>query len=75
MRTFRGSPLRRPCRRQNLLAAGNPFATVPASRWGHHGHSQRVEHTLLLAASARSPGVRCVQHFPFLDFLPAPVDG
>jgi len=23
----------------------------------------------------RSPGVRCVQHFPFLDFLPAPVDG
>ena len=22
-----------------------------------------------------SPGVRCVQHFPFLDFLPAPVDG
>ena len=37
--------------------------------------SQPVEHTLLLAATLRSPGVRCVQHFPFLDFLPAPVDG
>ena len=54
---------------------GNPFAKMPASRWGHDGHSQPVEHTLLLAASPRSPGVRCVQHFPFLDFLPAPVDG
>ena len=40
-----------------------------------HVLSQPVEHTLLLAASPRSPGVRCVQHFPFLDFLPAPVNG
>ena len=40
-----------------------------------HVLSQPVEHTLLLAASPRSPGVRCVQHFPFLGFLPAPVDG
>ena len=30
--------------------------------------NQPVEHTLVL-------GVRCVQHFPFLGFLPAPVDG
>lgn len=40
-----------------------------------HVLSQPVEHTVLLAASPRSPGVRCVQHFPFLGFLPAPVDG
>ena len=40
-----------------------------------HELSQPVEHTVLLAASPRSPGVRCVQHFPFLGFLPAPVDG
>jgi hypothetical protein len=37
--------------------------------------SQPVEHTLVLAASPRSPGVRCVLHFPFLGFLLAPVDG
>ena len=30
--------------------------------------SQPLEYTLVL-------GVRCVQHFPFLGFLPAPVDG
>ena len=40
MRTFRGSPLRRPCRRQILLAGGNPFAKMPASRWGHDGHTR-----------------------------------
>ena len=40
-----------------------------------HVLSQPVEHTVLLAASPRSPGVRCVQHVPFLGFLPAPVDG
>ena len=34
-----------------------------------------AEHTLVLRASPRSPGVRCVQYFPFLGFLPAPVDG
>ena len=34
-----------------------------------------AEYTLVLGASPRSPGVRCVQHFPFLGFLPAPVDG
>jgi hypothetical protein len=73
-------PPSRPCRRQNLLsrgeqnllAGGNPFAKLPSRRRGHDGHGQPVEHTLLLAASPRSPGVRCVQHFPFLDFLPAP---
>ena len=37
--------------------------------------SQPVEHTLVLGARPCSPGVRCVQHFPFLGFLPAPVDG
>ena len=37
--------------------------------------SQPVEHTLVLGASPCSPGRRCVQHFPFLGFLPAPVDG
>jgi hypothetical protein len=58
-----------------LLAGGNAFVKIPASRWGHDGHSQPVEQTLLLAASPRRPGVRCVQHFPFLGFLPAPVDG
>ncbi len=40
-----------------------------------HVLDQPVEHTLLLAASPRGCGVRCVQHFPFLGFLPAPVDG
>ena len=40
-----------------------------------HALSQPVEHTLLRAASPRSCGVRCVQHFPFLGFLPVPVDG
>jgi hypothetical protein len=37
--------------------------------------SQPVEHTLVLGASPCSPCRRCVQHFPFLGFLPAPVDG
>ncbi len=37
--------------------------------------SQPVEHTLVLGALPCSPGRRCVQHFPFLGFLPAPVDG
>jgi hypothetical protein len=40
-----------------------------------HVLSQPLEHTVLLAASPRSPGVRCVRHFPFLGFLPAPVGG
>ena len=40
-----------------------------------HVLSQAVEHTLVLGARPCSPGVRCVQHFPFLGFLPVPVDG
>jgi hypothetical protein len=40
-----------------------------------HVLSQPVEHTLVLGARPCSAGVRCVQHFPFLGFLPAPVDG
>lgn len=37
--------------------------------------SQPAEHTLVLGASPCSPGIRSVQRFPFLGFLPAPVDG
>jgi hypothetical protein len=37
--------------------------------------SQPVEHTLVLGARPCSAGIRCVQHFPFLGFLPAPVGG
>ena len=40
-----------------------------------HVLSQPAEHTLVLGALPCSPGVRCVQHFPFLGFLPASVDG
>ena len=40
-----------------------------------HVLSEPAEHTLVLGARPCSPGVRCVQHFPFLGFLPAPVDG
>jgi hypothetical protein len=34
-----------------------------------------TEYTVVQGASPRSPGVSCVQHFPNLGFLPAPVDG
>ena len=37
--------------------------------------SQPAQYTLVLGARSVSTGVRCVQHFPFLDFLPDPVDG
>jgi hypothetical protein len=37
--------------------------------------SQPGQCTLLQAAAPVSTGVRCVQHFPFLGLLPAPVDG
>lgn len=59
----------------------NPTAELVATLSGGifdlklHALGPLVEHTLLLAASPRSCGVRCVQHFPFLGFLPAPVDG
>ena len=59
----------------------NPAAELVATISGGifklklHVLSQPVEHTVLLGASPRSAGVRCVQHFPFLGFLPAPVDG
>jgi hypothetical protein len=59
----------------------NPTAELVATLTGGifelklHALGPLVEHTLLLAASPRSCGVRCVQHFPFLGFLPPPVDG
>jgi hypothetical protein len=34
-----------------------------------------AERTLVQGAAPCSAGVSCVQHFPFLGFLPAPVDG
>jgi hypothetical protein len=34
-----------------------------------------AQYTVVQGASPRSPGVSCVQHFPNLGFLPAPVDG
>jgi hypothetical protein len=34
-----------------------------------------AEHTAVQGAAPCSAGVSCVQHFPFLGFLPAPVDG
>ena len=34
-----------------------------------------AEHTVVQGAAPCSPGVSCVQHFPNLGFLPAPVDG
>ena len=37
--------------------------------------SQPAQYTLVQGAAPVSTGVRCVQHFPFLGFLPAPVDG
>ena len=36
---------------------------------------QPVQYTLVQGAAPVSAGVRCVQHFPLLDLLPAPVDG
>jgi hypothetical protein len=59
----------------------NPVAELLATNEGSilqlklHVLSQPVEHTLVLGARPCSPGVRCVQRFPFLGFLPAPVDG
>ena len=37
--------------------------------------SQPGQYTLVQGAAPVSAGVRCVQHFPFLGRLPAPVDG
>ena len=37
--------------------------------------SPPAEHTLVQGAAPCSAGVSCVQHFPFLGFLPAPLDG
>ena len=37
--------------------------------------SQPGQYTLVQGAAPVSAGVRCVQHFPFLGLLPAPVDG
>ena len=59
----------------------NPVAELLATTEGGafqlrlHVLSGPAEHTLVLGARPCSPGVRCVQHFPFLGFLPAPVDG
>ncbi len=40
-----------------------------------HVPSLPAQYTLVQGAKPRSTGVRCVQHFPFLGFLPAPIDG
>ncbi len=59
----------------------NPVAELLATLEGSvfqlklHVLSQPAEHTLVLGARPCSAGRRCVQHFPFLGFLPAPVDG
>ena len=59
----------------------NPVAELLATNEGGafqlklHVLSQPAEHTLVLGASPCSPGIRSVQRFPFLGFLPAPVDG
>jgi hypothetical protein len=37
--------------------------------------SQPGQYTLVQGAAPVSAGVRCVQHFPLLGLLPAPVDG
>ena len=37
--------------------------------------SQPGQTTLVQGAAPVSPGVRCVQHYPLLGLLPAPVDG
>ena len=37
--------------------------------------SPAAQYTLLQGAAPVRSGVRCVQHFPFLGLLPAPVDG
>ena len=37
--------------------------------------SQPGQYTLVQGAAPVSAGVRCVQHFPFLGLLPAPVNG
>ena len=37
--------------------------------------SPPAQYTLVQAAAPVRTGVRCVQHFPFLGFMPAPVDG
>jgi len=34
-----------------------------------------AQYTLVEGARPLRTGVRCVQHFPFLGFLPAPIDG
>jgi hypothetical protein len=63
------------------LFSPNPAAELLATIEGDvfqlklHVLSQPVENTLVLGARPCSAGIRCVQHFPFLGFLPAPVDG
>jgi hypothetical protein len=37
--------------------------------------SPPIEHVCLYGAAPCSAGISCVQHLPFLGFLPAPVDG
>jgi len=36
--------------------------------------SLRDDHTFVQGAAPWSAGISCVQHFPFLGFLPAPTD-
>ena len=37
--------------------------------------SQPAQYTVVQGAAPVGPGVRCVQHFPLLGPLPAPIDG
>jgi hypothetical protein len=46
---------------------------VPALKL--HVPTPAAQYTLVLGAAPVSTGVRFVDHFPFLGFLPAPVDG
>jgi hypothetical protein len=40
-----------------------------------HVPSPSAQYTLVQGSAPRSTGIRCVQRFPFLGFLPEPVDG
>jgi len=59
----------------------NPVAELAAANTGSnitlklHVPSQPAQYTLVYGAAPVSTGVQCVQHFTFLGFLPAPVNG
>jgi hypothetical protein len=59
----------------------NPVAELAVSNTGGDIRlklrvpSAPVQYTLVQAAASVSAGVRCVQHYVFLGFLPTPVNG